>query len=367
MMNYESMNNHTVCMPSFEFERRNGALNKYMIPFVALISMISVSVLIGACIVAFFSSFFELPFLHISGYIFIPVLTFVLSTGLLIKFFLNLMVSYRFENGRIIRGKVATSVDYEGLKSQIPEIAATIVMGSRMGWIIKLIRMNMTPGFAQSYFDTEVYDRKEFYNPRLIKETKHEMIFECDNCKKLRIPKIYAGMCPMEGRMRLSFGSRIIATSVAVFIISLIIAITDLMISKYMTVTEYAPDIENTWQELEDEIDEYDYNLDHTGANIAVFSKKVGDRTSEITYRFDKNGNIVDVDVQMYFELGTSDFEDEIRGVIATMDAGFDKNDLDDFIEAVARSIEGEMTYDKLKSDKYTLTIGLSGEYIDIH
>lgn len=358
---------YTVYVPSFSFERKNGALTKYIFPFVALISMFTVSIFVGGFVVAFVSSYLKLPVSHLGAYIFVPIAAFVLSTGVLIKFCLHLLTAYKFEEDRIVRGRLSKGKDSSGVLERIPEVGAKLLFGSKAGRIAKLIRLNMNMDFVETYFDTDAYGKEEFLHPRLVGETKHELIYECDNGKKLRILKIYEDMYREEGRDRSTFLSRVIIVSLMVLLAALMIAVTDLSLLRHKTVTEYAPVIEATEADMEKTLGAYGYTLAGNGATYSNFKKPVGDRTAEVKYSFDKNGKIKNVDIQLYFDADSPDYEGEIRAVIGTMDAGFSQSELDEFIEAVGSSINGEYTNYRLKSDKYILTLGTSGEYVDIH
>lgn len=59
--------------------------------------------------------------------------------------------------------------------------------------ILELISLNMQKGFAHQFFFTELYKRKEYCNPRLVKESKYFYTYLCEG-KKLKIRKIYTGM-----------------------------------------------------------------------------------------------------------------------------------------------------------------------------
>ena len=81
-------------------------------------------------------------------------------------------------------------------------MAANVLNGSKVSGIngiknlfgvLELIFFNMEDGFAQQFFFTELYKRKEYHNPQLIKETKHFYTYLCGN-KKLKIRKIYTSM-----------------------------------------------------------------------------------------------------------------------------------------------------------------------------
>lgn len=366
--NYESLywDKTPVLIPSFRFEKKTGALNKYLLPFVALISMFTVSVFIGGFVVAFLSSFLQLPDAHILVYVFVPIAVFVLSTGVLIRFFLLLLTAYKIEDNRIICAKMVRGRKMETLRDEIPELVAALFLGPRARCFANMIKLNLKPGFAEEYFDTVLYAKKEYLHPRLIKETKHELVYSCDDNKTLRIRKIYDGICRPEGKGGKSFGVRVALVSVLVFFIALAIAVTDLAISRNKTVKEYEPRIEYLQGKMQSRLVKFGYELERSGVSFSTFCKKVGDRTSEVRYIYNKKGEITKVNVQLYYAADSVDYEAEIRTILATMNA-FSENSIDEFIQAVGQNLNGEYTHYRLKGGRYILTLGTSGDYVDIH
>lgn len=360
-------NKAKVLIPSFEFDRKTKALNKYLLPFVSFISMFTVSVFVGGFIYAFLSSFLELPETHLSFYIFIPFAAFILSTGVLVRFFLALLSAYRIEDKKIIRGRISKLVSSADSDLGVLGSAVTMANGARIVPILKMIKQNMLPGFADGYFDTEVYAKKEFTNPILINETKHTLVYLCDGNKKLRIPKIYDGICDTYGEEGHSFGGRVAIISLIIFALTLAFAAGDLAISKHKTDAVYAPSISASESEVQLNLEDYGFTLDRSSSTTSVFTKKVGDRTSEVKYTFDKYGNIKRVSVQLYFGAESENVEAELRAVLATMNTEFDEGGVNEFISAVQSNLAGEYQYYRLISDKYILTVGTSGEYVDVH
>lgn len=358
--------NSKIFYPSFKFERKTRALNKYKLPFVALISMFTVSIFVGGFIYAFTSSFLELPINHLFVYIFIPFIIFLLSIVKLTQFFLILLNSYKFEDNKIIKGTLSKTANFKEADLGIVATAAVAIVNSNLLRIAKLIKLNTVPEFVTNYFDTEFYGKKEYTNPKLIKETKYMLVYKCDN-GILKIPKLYEGLSKPSNVKERLFVSRIITTSILVFVIALAIAIGDLTITNYNTMNEYRPKITASQNKLEDELDDYGYSLDRSGSNNSTFKKKVGDRTSTLTYTYDKKGNIKKVKVQLYYNSASKKVESELRTIIDTIDTDFDEDDIDEFIETVCDCLDGEYKTYKLSSKNNILVIGRSGDYVDIH
>lgn len=354
-------NNQKIYIPSFKYEKKTKALNRFLFPFVSFISMFTVGVFIGGFIYAFNVSFLKLPVNHMSWYFLVPVGAFLLSVWPLVRFLLTLMSAYRIEDGKITRGYIFKTA--LGISSSV---AVSRINTRGISLIIALIRLNMDPGFAEDYFDTDVYRKKEFMDPVLVKETKHLLIYDCGG-EKLRIPKVFEGMSETSEHEGTSFIARIAIVSAIVFAIALGIAIGDLAIMRYKTVTEYAPSISAAESKMDVALEDYGYTLSFNSAKVSKFKKKVGDRTSEVTYTFDKRGNIERVKVQLYFSMESSDIDGELRTVISTLDAGFSENDVEELIAAVNASLNGEYCPTKIASDRYSLRVGTSGEYVDVH
>ena len=349
--------------PSRAFERKTRALDRFLLPIVSGISMFTVSLVIGAFFYAFNSSFLRLPVTHLSVYVFVPMALFVLSGGILVPFMLSLMTAYKFEGSKITRGIISRmSPDGRDLRST--------VTAQRLAFIVRLIRQNYTPGFAEQYFDTAAYKKTEFDDVVLIKETKRVLVYETRSGKRLRVLRIYDGMRDTYRSEGPSFGARIAIVSAVVFVIALAGSIADLAVGNYKNVTEYAPAISASKEEVFAQLEAHGYEIFELPNNTDVILdcvKEVGDRESKVYYTFDRNGSIVDVHVQLYFLPESENVEEELRTVIGTMNTEFSEDDVDAFVDAVLTNLDGEYLYYRLRSDKYLLTVGISGEYVDVH
>jgi len=282
------------------------------------------------------------------------------------------MTYYKFEDGKIIKGRIQKADKVKGLDLVIDTALLTNMIkninnsssfvasnaASNLNKIANLISLNGNPEFVEKYFDTELYKKKVYENPKLVRTTKYSLIYECDNNKKLVIPKIYEGMCDTESKKGSSFIGRILKRSVIVFIIALIIAIIDLS-AGYNTNNEYVSSISNVKNTIEQEFNYYGYTSKKINEKMYRFTKELGngDRTSEVSYYFDKNGNIKDVDIQLYYNSTSKNVENELTYIISTINDKFDSNEVSDFIDLVKENLAGNYEYGNLKSENYKLIL----------
>lgn len=194
------------------------------------------------------------------------------------------------------------------------------------------------------------------------------MIYKCDNKKKLVIPKIYEGICDVEGNTESSFIGRILKRSVIIFLIALIISILDLSVA-YSKNDEYITSITNVKNTIQQEFNYYGYTSKKINEQVYKFTKEIGngERISEVKYYFDKNGNVKEIDIQLYYDSTSKNVENELKYIISTINDEFTSNEVEDFIKLVKENIAGNSKYGNLKSENYKLTLGRSNGYTDIH
>lgn len=372
--------------PSFKVEKKTKAFNKYIWWFVSLVSMFTVSILVFAFFHTFMCDFLELVSTFIQDnllfIIFLPIIIYIVLSYQFLQWLIGLMTSYKFEDGKIIKGRIQKANNVKGLDLAVDAVALTNMIKninnsssvvasnvvSNLNRIANLIHLNCNAEFVEKYFDTALYKKKVYENPKLVKTTKYSLIYECDNKKKLVIPKIYEGMCDTENQKESSFIGRILKRSAIVFIVALIIATVDLFIG-YSKNHEYLSSISNIKSTIEQEFNYYGYTSKKVNEKMYIFTKELGngDRTSEVSYYFDKNGNIKDVDIQLYYNSTSKNVEDELTYIISTINDKFDSNKVRDFIDLVKKNLAGNYEYGNLKSENYKLTLSRSGGYIDIH
>lgn len=377
-------NKSNIFFPSFKIERKTKAFNKYIWWFVALISMFSVSLVLLCMFHTFLCWFLNIvsSFIH-DNFIFvtfIPVILYILLSYQFLKFLSSLMTSYKFEDDQIIKGKIQKSNKIKGTDLIIDTILVTNMLknvsnsskvvasntASTMNNILNLIRLNTKKEFVQKYFDTELYKKEVYKNPKLIKENKYSLIYTCDNKKKLVIPKIYDGICDVDNKKETSFLFRIAIRSVIVFVIALFISIADLVIG-YSNNTQNITTISNEVHILQENLTSYGYTCEKVNEKMYTFSKSVGEKTSKISYYLDKNGNIDDVNIQLYYNSNYPNIEKELIYIISTINDEFNSSDISEFVSLVHQNIQGNLEYGSLRGRNYKLTLGTSQGYIDIH
>lgn len=377
-------NKSSIFFPSFKFEKKTKAFNKYIWWFVALISMFSISLVILCMFHAFLCWFLNLVSTFIKDNFiiiaFLPAIAYILLSFQFLKFLLSLMTSYKFEDGKITKGIIQKSNKVKGTDLIIDTALVANMLkninnsskvvasntASNMNNIINLIRLNTNKEFVQEYFDTELYKKEVYKNPKLIKETKYSLIYTCDNKKKLVIPKIYEGICDVSYKKESSFLIRIIVRSAIVFVIALLIAITDLIIG-YNNNTQNISTISNEVNILEENLISYGYSSKKINEKMYTFSKDVGEKNSKITYYLDKNGNINDVNIQLYYNSTYQNIEKELIYIISTINDEFSSSDISEFVTLVQQNLSGTQEYGRLNGKNYRLTLGTSEGYIDIH
>lgn len=372
--------------PSFKIEKKTKAFNKYIWWFVSLISMFTVSLFVFTMFHTFMCYFLNLVSTWIQDHlIFIVLLPMIMFVGLSYQFLqwlMELMTSYKFEDGKIIKGRIQKANKVKGsnlaidtalLTNMIKNIdnSSSVVASnaiSNLNHIANLIRLNTNPEFVEKYFDTELYKKEVYENPKLVKTNKYSLIYTCDNKKKLVIPKIYEGLCETENKKESSFIGRMLKRSLIVFIIAFIIAIVDLFVG-YNKNDDYVSSISNVKNTIEQELNDYGYTSKKINEKMYKFTKELenGDRISEISYYFDKNGNIKNVDIQLYYNSTSKDVENELTYIISTINDEFDNNEVHKFVDLVNDNLAGNYEYGNLKSENYELTLGRSSGYVDIH
>lgn len=292
-----------------------------------------------------------------------------------------LMSSYKFENNHIIKGKITNTNDVIG-ESLVLDTIVTAYMSSnidnsnkvhnantirRIYELIKLIELNTNRKFVEEYFDTELYKKKIYNNPKLYKETKYTLIYTCDNNKKLIIPKIYEGMNITQNNQKESpIIGRILIRVWMIFLILLGLSFVDLFIG-YKNNPNYISNINNKYSYIENGLKLYGYTSEKHSELCYRFRKEISDKkASTVKYIFDKMGNIDKVEVQLYFD-NTMYVDQELDFILKSLDDHFTNNEIDEFISKVKLCISGDCSYGKLTSGKNSLRIDRSDGFIDVH
>lgn len=105
--------------PSFKFEKKTKAFNKYIWFFVSVISAFSVGLLVFTIFHAFTYSILNLVSSFIVDNIgnigFLPVIMCIILGYQFVQLLLILMTSYKFEDGKIIKGMIKNVDKVKGL------------------------------------------------------------------------------------------------------------------------------------------------------------------------------------------------------------------------------------------------------------
>lgn len=369
-------------VPSFQIERKTKAMNPYLWGFAALISMF-VFVLLVLAPHLFLVSFLEIvsTFLYDHMTLIVPaiIMIFALMFGIGLFQFLNaLLYAYTIDENRIVRGKITNqaadmnvALDVLAVKYMIkhldePQKVNAAQTASNMFRIIRRIQYNMNEAFVREYFDTDVYQSKVYENPQLIKETKYKFVYQCGK-KKISIPKIYEGM-DISNRVQKesSIMKRIISRTVFIGIICMICSGCDLLLSAQKN-PQYEENILQASNELRNSLTDFGYSNQERNERGIEFRKVINDeKTSVLRYFFDREGQLIDAEIQLYFDEASFN-EEEMKFIIHSLQDNFSEAEINDFILEIESCLQDACEYGKLQSEKHILRIGTSEGYIDIH
>lgn len=372
--------NNNIFFPSFKLERKTRALNLGLWGFVGLISLFSVGsfvwiVHLMLCSILDIESTFISDSFFFEGFV---IIVFALISGIGLYKFLNpLLHSYKFEDNKIIKGRIIKQEKIKGINLALDTAITTYMVKNitnskavssgnatiNINNIISLIRLNTNQEFVNKFFDTDIYQKKVYNNPRLLKETKYTLVYICDDNKKLVIPKLYEGMnIKINSDRESSFVSRTFKRSLIVFGIFFLLSMIDLFIGINNN-SKYISNINNTCETIQTNLNYYGYSM----TRDCNFEKEVSDyRTSTIKYNIDKKGNITDVNLELYYDF-SSYSDSELKYIISTLNADFSDYEINNFIEQVNACINGNCSYGKIESGKDILRIGSSDGFINIH
>lgn len=371
--------NKNIFFPSFKFEKKTKAFNKSIWGFVGLISLFSVG---GACTIIhlMLCSIFDIESTFISDnlvcFVGLIVIFFALMFGIgIYNFFNSLLHSYKIEDKKIIKGRIISDADIQN-NNLIFDAAVTTHMVSNItnsnavvagnaaknvSNILSLINLNTNPEFVYNNFDSNVYKKKIYNNPQLLKETKYSLVYVCEGNKKLVIPKLYEGMNIKRINNESSLMARILIRSLIVFGIFLTFSIIDLSIGINNN-PKYISNINNTCEAIQINLSNYGYSKEID----CYFKKRVSsDKTSTIAYNIDKYGNITNVSIDLYYN-SYSYSEDELKYIISTLNKDYSNNKINSFIERVNSCVNGNCSFDIMSSQENILRIDLSSGFINL-
>lgn len=368
---------------SLKLESKTKALSKTLWGPACLISIFSLGIIycLHLMLCSLLNVVSTVTLDNITIFVGLILLFVVISMIKITKFLDTLMSSYKFEDNRIIKGKITNTNEVNG-ESLVLDTIVTAYMSSNIGnsnkvhnantirgiyELIKLIELNTNREFVEEYFDTELYKKKIYNNPKLYKETKYSLIYTCDNKKKLVIPKIYEGMNITQNNQKESpiIGRTLIRVWL-IFLILLGLSFADLLIG-YKNNPNYISNINNKYSYIENGLKLYGYTSEKRSELCYEFRKEISDKKkSTVKYIFDKMGNIDKVEVQLYFD-NTMYVDQELDFILKSLDDHFTNNEIDEFISKVNLCISGNCSYGKLTSGKNLLRIDRSDGFIDVH
>ncbi len=379
-------NDYTVLIPDLAVEKKTKALNTGVWGFVGVISMFTVGVGVYASHLMLVSVL-EITSTFGSDNILIaelcPILAFAFLFGIGLSVFLSaLQTAYVIQPDQIIKGKITNRANWGNAKLLAVQAALTEYMAANISnsskvsaangvenlfGILELIFLNMDEGFAQQFFFTELYKRKEYHNPQLIKETKHFYTYRCGS-KKLKIRKVYTGMDnAVQNQKEASVLKRVVVRALLVFGIFSAVSITDLAIGLANN-NNYINNITQNYTEIEMELADFGYLSDKVNNKCYWFKKSVSpQRTSYIKCFFTLDGSIEEVKFEIYFDKSSDKIEQEIEYIFTLLNDGITEQQIEKFTQDTQSTIQGSYTYNKLQTENYTIVLGTSGGYAHIH
>lgn len=386
-------------VPSFKYERKTGAFNRTIYGFVALISIITTlfGVLLLETLVADLLKIITTVLLKnmmiIVWILYVPCV--FLSVHGIVKFCTDLMISYKFEGNRIIKGKItkkgfdatfagvtgnsSTGMAAAGTVAAIYAglgMSATTILNSALGArgieeIYRLIGLNMTEGFAEAYFDTDVYKKKIYTNVSFVKETKYCLHYKSDN-GRLVIPKIYKDIARTYGRDKIPVLLRVVIRSAVIFAVFFALGCVDLTVG-FLSNSEIKSSVATVYEPMDEEIVSYGYELyQHTEYNDMryVYHKKVEKDgtsiTNEVTLIYATDGSLKEVELNVC--LPDESYLPEAEYLVGLV-VGFSDSQKAEFMEYVEKSLEegfSTETYCTMTGSTCTMLNSLSRDCIQI-
>lgn len=371
-----------IFIPSLEEEKKTKAFNKWGWSFASLISFFTVwflwfmiySISDDFVIESFISNNLLLVFL-------ILILIFLVIALFGRGFFNCLKTSYKIDGNKIIKGiikreakandlnlinsAIATKYTINSIKNSNNFAYAASAFNNSVH-ALKLISLNMKRDFVEQYFDTDVYKKKIYTNPRVIRETKYFVIYLCDNNKKLKVPKAYPNMnYQTNNEKESSFVSRVLIRILILFFAFSTFFTLDLIVG-YSGNASNLNNIEQTYTDIEYNLNIYGYKLQKRDSKIYIFKKENENNISTIQYKIDKKGEIDGVKLELFLDIKEG-FDDELRFILESLCDDFTLEEIDKFIQDANRLAEGELINSKLISDKNSIILGKSSSYIHIH
>lgn len=376
-------NDYAVLIPSFSVERKTKALTTWVWGLTAFIYLfisifISMTHLVLIVILEVIRSFFYNNMVTMW-----PIICSSLVASILLgRALLSLQTAYVIQPDKIIKGRIknnAVAVTGSSLATQAAltaYMAANLTNPSHVSGansinnsmvVFKMISLNMREGFAQKFFFTEAYKRKEYLNPQLIKESKRSYTYLCGK-RKIKIPKIYTGMdCGVQNAKEVSVFKRVVVRLLLLTAITITVFTADLAAGLASNPT-YLSHITQSAAKIEASLSDFGYQIQWHNNTVYRFEKAASEkRDSHIRYIFHTDGSIKDVTMEIYFNKSSQRVAEEIECILTSLDDGITQQQMDEFIAATQSTIEGEYEYTKLYSNNYTVTLGTSDGHAHVY
>ena len=380
--------NH-VKIPSFALERQTRGLNRELWGFVGVISLFTVGCgvkILFYMIRAIMPNPPVVPFWADLTETLTDIIVFSLMFGIgLICFLQKLMTAYVFEEGQIVRGRIVSKghVSTGDLTAQAASAAGMLagMTGSagsdatvlaydlgRMHSVLSMIHANMTPGFADAFWGTDLYRKKVYRNPRLLKRGKYTDTYLCEGNKKLRINRIYTGTTPAVPSHRgPSIAARVAGRSLLVLLLCFSLSLAGFFFEVHATGT-HTETMQDALAPLEEQFTSFGYTVKSEKEDCIYLQKEVSsDRTSYIKITINRQGKILSTGFQFYYNQFTDETEKELRYILSIVVPESTEAERDEFIRCTEKTVQGEYTYDKISTESDSILIGTSDGYADIH
>jgi len=376
-----------IMIPSFAVERRTQALSASLWGFVGLISMFTVG--LGVFVShQMLVSVFKLTGTFMSDHMalagLVPIMGFAALFGVGLYAFIDpLLHAYEIDGEKIVKGRIVQPGKVKGgslaLEAALHAyMAAQVRDGAKVSGavgiknlfgVLELIAHNMKQPFADAFFHTDLYKKKEYLHPKLVKETRRCRVYACDGGKTVKIRKIYTGMEESvgKGRKRPSMAGRVVANSVLVLLAFALLSTADLAVGAVKNPENIAI-MQQTVSETVSELEAFGYTAEKINEKNYRFEKAVSsERTSYIQYTVNVNGQVERVKFDLYYSAGAADMRAELAYIIAATGEAFGEAEVSAFLENAQKTAEGEAAYDRLEAGDCRVVLGTSGGYAHVH
>lgn len=388
-----------ICAPDFALEKKTHAADPLVHGIVLLASVLSFASVFGllSCMILSITDcllvYSLIPVWVMAGYM---ALVLIPCIVLCIKGLAVLYTSYAISPDCITKGTLCRIPDKIEVDTSATTAASAAVAGAvlasglnatskiqgvtaagNMASLITRIRINSKAGFAEAYFDTDCYKKKDYPNPVLVKETSRAYIYRCEKNKKLTIPKLYTnmGVETAGDAKEQSIFKRITKKIGLSFVAAL--ACTALMVGVGTTATnqyrtEIMPEIEQTIAALGDTLSPLGYAYD--APSVWASDKLLTDATfrhhneeiesswldNEITYDFAADGSISSIAFEIYFTAEDATVAAQVFAVLDTAPNAFSQETLDEIAAAITATQEGSYIHNAMTSDDGACAIKVS-------